>query len=205
MSVQVALANKDRQSMLFLGEPLNFSYDEPGPIEVELGELTEAQKNQLFYNWRQGVLSVSDESQLEEVCNTAPAATKSFVTPKELPMARSPKDAVQQIDDSKKVLRKLLSKRIGTIKKEVSQMTISQVRDIIELENEWKKRKGLLKFLDELIGKHEKDVTQRVGVEEVGDSTFPVGVKRDKLDQIMDVIESDEKTVTFIPSDEVLD
>jgi len=209
MNIQVALANRDRQSMLFLGEPLNFTYDTPGPVEVDLDQLTPTQKNQLMYNCRIGALAVSDKEALLEACSALPAASPTFTTGHEQPVAQTaPKDAVDDAKEELNKLKELLDAHHSTVKKNVGLLRPAQVRQLLELEQAGKKRKSVLKVLQEIVSKHSDSVTsQFVQGGDLMDAPRNQVFQEDsgaRSTQITDVVESDEKEVTLIPSDEEL-
>jgi len=204
--MQVSLSDREKTSMLFLGDPLNFTYDSPGPIEVELKSLTELQKNQLMYNFRQGVLKVDNPEELKSLCATLPAASPAFQTPKESPIGKVPDPIVQMAkaaETTRAELRNLLKQKMPVIKAKAAHLPINQIKLLLDLEQKWKKRKAVVSMFEELLNQHAKSVIGIVGIEDVGGMVFDP--KAEALDKDQEVIESDEKEVTFnIPSDEEL-
>lgn len=210
MNIQVALADRDKQSMLFLGEPLNFTYDTPGPVTVNLDELSPTQKNQLMYNCRIGALAVSDKDALLEACAALPAASPAFTTGHEQPVQKQepPKDAMRAAEEDLDKLKELLDAHHSTVKKNVVGLRPAQLRSLLELEQSGKKRKSVLKFLEEVVAKHADSVTSQLAEEgDLMDAPRNAVFQADpgaRSTQITDVIESDEEEVTLIPSDEEL-
>lgn len=209
MNIQVALADRERQSMLFLGDPLNFTYDTPGPVTVDLDTLTLEQKNQLMYSCRIGALAVSDADALVQACAALPAASPSFTTGHEQPVEQvAPKNALEGAEEDLDKLRELLDAHHSTVKKNVAMLRPAQIRTLLELEEAGKKRKSVLKFLNEVVARHSDSVTGQLA--EGGDlmdaprcAVFQEDPQA-RSTQITDVIESDEEEVTLIPSDEEL-
>lgn len=204
--MQVALANRERQSMIFLGDPLDFTYDTPGPREVDLDSLTPTQKNQLLYNCRLGILAVDDKEALLQACSGAPAASQSFTTAHEQPLGQEPpKDAVDGRKSDLEALKLLLDAHHSTVKKNVRNLRPAQVRDLLELEQKGKKRKTILKFLNEVVGKHTSSVSEDLGPIDLAelDGAYAAAPGR-RSTQITEVEDSEIQEITLIPSDEEL-
>ena len=204
--MQVSLVDRDKVSMIFLGDPLNFTYDTPGPVTVELESLSEAQKNQLIYNWRRGVLMVDNPEELKSACEMLPAASPKFSTPTEQPIGK-PKDPIvtmaEEAETTRAKLRALLKEKMPVIKAQVAHMPVNRVKLLLALEQKWKKRKAVISMFEELINKHAQTVIGIVGQDDVGGKVFDP--KAEALDKDQEVLDYESEEVTFnIPTDEEL-
>ena len=108
--MEVSLANLERHSMLFIGSSISLTPENPGPIFVNVNSLTNKEASQIMFNIRKGVLSTTGSLEdlhrklnISAVQTPAPAVIKKPVK-----------------DDKGIEFRKILAKKIGTIKKEVS-------------------------------------------------------------------------------------
>jgi hypothetical protein len=203
MQIQVALANKEKQSILFLGEPLNFTYDDPGPRDIELDNLSSTQRDQLLSNHRLGILAVSNTDILIEACGVSnvPPVSSHYQPVSQEP----PRDATEGIKEELDKLKELLNAHHSTVKKNAANLRLAQVRSLLELEEAGKKRKSVIKFLKELINKHTDSVTSQMkGIDLMQGGVVHQPVPGPQSTQISNVIESEVKEVTLIPSDEEL-
>lgn len=205
--MQIQLADKDKCSMLFLGNGLNFTYDEPGPVEVDVAALTPDQRTQLYYHWKRGVLAVSDEDGLKSACHVPPPAPKSYAPAVQvIENDAQPVTQPMDVDDALKAratrLRTLLREKIGVIKKKMPTLSGVELLELLELEKTTKNRKKLLAMIQEFVVKTRQDVSRAVGLEDVGDKTF--NPREQALDNSLDVVESEMEDVTLIPSDKEL-
>jgi len=201
--MQVSLANKEKYSMLFLGEGLNFTYDEPGPIAVDLPSLSTEQRTQLYFNWKRGVLAVDNEEELKSaVAAQAPVPASCFAHP--LPV--SPQAIPTSIDEALKAreskLKALLKEKIDIIKKEIPGLSAVELRALLAIEKKTKKRQKLMSLINDFITKRFQTVSNAVGTQDVGQSIFNPNAQT--LDNSLDVVESDMEEVTLIPSDKEL-
>jgi hypothetical protein len=200
--MQVALANKDKVSMLFLGGGMDFTYDDPGPRTIDLSTLTTEQKAQLFYNWKRGVLAVDNEDELKSLCATPTPPPKSYAFTTDAQPVAQPKDIDEALKARETKLKGILRLKVAAIKKELPGLTSSELRGLIELEKQLKNRQKLLALLEEYTQKAYKAVGSAVGTEDVGKKVFNPSAQA--LDNSMDVVESDLEDVTLIPSDKEL-
>jgi hypothetical protein len=203
--LKVALKDRDRNSMLFLNSELHFTYDSPGPIEVELDDLDETLKNRLLYNCRRNLLVVDDQGVLEKACEGVPAAAKTYSTPAERPIEQ-PQLMEKELAAEKTRFRKILKGKIPSVKKEAAQLRPGQLRSLMEFEEKGKNRKKLMSFFRECLDRLEKAVAARVGDQDAGDSIHPVMVPAQTSDQVSDVVDSEEvEQVILLPSDQELE
>jgi len=204
--MKVALADRNRRSMLFIG-PLSFSYDDPGPKEIELKNFSQDQIEQILYNWRQNVLVVDDESELKRHGQEAPASAQGYaplasppppIDPAK-PISKSPQETQEE---SAKQLRKLLSGRIPTIKAALPTLRMGELRKLLEIEKSKKARKKVIAMLEQIIKGHEKQVTDRVGASDLSDMA---GIHaQDRVaavsTQLSDIVESEVEQIVLNPT-----
>ena len=125
--MELALQNLERHSMLFVGSKIVLTPENPGPILIDIDSLTKEEAYQVLYNIRMGVLTSKDnlsalEKKLDVQAVPAPVITNNKSNKKEIE------------------LNKLLAKRIATIKKEVSDFNVSDLKKVIDLEKSKKNR-----------------------------------------------------------------
>jgi len=210
--MQVWLRDKDRCGMVFIGS-LVLNYDEPGPIDVDLGKFTQEQKRQLLYNWRRAAIQVDNPDRLWEVCGQG-AAAKSYSVPAEKPLqsqevAKSISKEMTPVDahaQEGEKLKRVLKDHWATVKKNIVGMRPAQLRKLQELEKEGKGRKSILNVIEELLADHELSVAVKVGSVDVGniDEAYAADPEVQRSTQVSNVVESDVDTITLIPSDEEL-
>lgn len=196
--MEIALKNKEKVSMCMIGKHY-FTYDEPGPKDIDLDSLSQSELNQLIYNARRGVLAVGDPKKLLEYTKQTPAAAKSYSTPQERPIKQEPVQAEDAIEEDLKPLRELLRGSVNAIKRKVGTLTPGRVRKLLELEIQGKNRKGLKTHLNELLAKHAETVMGQVGDEDIGDKITAQGVAATTSPQVTDVVESEVEQVVMNP------
>jgi len=204
--MQISLADKDKCSMLFLGEPLNLTYDEPGPVEVDFNSLSEIQKKQIFFNWKRGVLIVNDEDLLKSIYNkpiqVVQTAVEKQVDSSMVKVIAFEESVGNVLREREVKLRALLRKPLATIKKQLLSLSNVELRELVEIEKKTKNRKKLIDMIDPLVNKHRVGVGKIVGTEDIGNSTHNPYARA--LDNSMEVIESETEEVMLIPSDKEL-
>ena len=90
--MEVSLANLERHSMLFIGSCISLTPENPGPVFIDVGELTQKEASQVMFNIRKGVLKATgDMSSLRNkldiqtpVSTPAPVAKKLAVKKKDV-------------------------------------------------------------------------------------------------------------------------
>jgi len=203
--MRVALADRDRRSLLFIG-PLTFTYDDPGPKEIDLRNFSKDQIDQIVYNWRQGVLIVDDEDELKSWAEASTPTAKGYSTPAgpvpqidpARPTAKSP---VEAQEEAAKQLKKLLSGRIPTIRAALPGLRMAELRKLLELEKSRKARKKVITMLEEVIASHENEVLASVGTQDLSQMAgihSQDGVVA-KSTQLSDIVESEVEQIVLNP------
>ena len=179
--MEVSLANLERHSMLFIGS-FSLTAENPGPITMDIEALTREEAYQVMFNIRKGVLfAEGDLDLLQSKLNTTTTSTKI-----EAPV-------VNKIDAK---LKKILSKRVSTIKKETVDLNISDLRKVMELEKEGKNRKTVVNFLDGLHATHTEQVAEKL--KSMQNSSEKEGLDTQTfLDDLPDVLELKQEEVEF--------
>ena len=179
--MQITLANPDRVPMCFIG-PYRLTFENPGPVDVVIDTLGPAEKQQLLFNLQRGVLATREREEIHLLLPTAQPAkpVKPAPTPEE-------NDAQE--------LGKLLKKSVASVKKEAAGLRLAQVRRMLDIEEQGKNRKGLTKFFNELISKHQQEVMEKLGAEELDATQLPdIGLDESQLSAVTDS-EEEERTV----------
>lgn len=196
--MQIALRDRERVSMCIIG-PHTFTYDEPGPKDIDLESLSQQELNQLVYNARRGVLAVGDPDELLRLASKAPATAQSYSTPHEQPIPKEPVQGEDVIEEDLKELRELLRGSVSSVKRGVQGLTPGRVRKLLELELEGKNRKSLKTHLNEVLAKHAESVVGQVGDEDTGDKITAVGVANSTSPLVTDIVESEIEQVVLNP------
>lgn len=197
--MEFQLANRDKISWLMIGENL-FTYDEPGPKEIDLAKITANERNQLLYNCRRGALACSDPDALVKACQDVWAASPQFATPQERPI-QAPKDT--SVEDLLKKdtteLRKILKGSVSSVAKKVAVLSPAKVRKLLEIESKWKNRKSIKNLCNEVLAKHADGVMKKVVGDDVGDILTPTGEAAKTSPNVSDIVESDIEYVVLNP------
>ena len=199
--MQFQLANPDRIGFIIVAGN-TFTYDEPGPNEIDVPALPPDQKNQLLYNCRRGVLACSEPDELVRLCETLMSIAKSYSTPAERPInaTTSPlMEAVDPIEEDLKELKTLLEQKISVVKLQAVDLSNGRVRKLLELEISNKNRKGLKTFLNEILTKHTESVMNQVGNEDTGDKYSIATAGQVGSEQVTDIVESELEQVVLNP------
>lgn len=179
--MEVSLANLERHSMLFIGS-VSLTSENPGPVTLDVDTLTKEEAFQVLFNIKKGVLSATgDLETLQSKLNIEQAA---------------PKIKVPVADEKDDKLKKILSKRVNTIKKEVRDLNVSDLRKVMELEKEGKNRKSVNSFLEGLYATHAEQVAEKL--KSMQNSSEKEGLDAQTfLDDLPDVLELEEEEVEF--------
>lgn len=185
------LLNKDKSSMLMVGNTV-FTFDDPGPKEIDLDTIDHGLVKQLIYNCRRGLLACGDpEALLAKEITPIPrlATDHERPIPKRVPIKPSDEPTEEDI----KPLKKLLKSSVATIKKELASLPPGRIRKLKELEMQGKWRKSLLAEMDRMIEKHTRDAKAAVGAMDVGGKVHAPGMTGSP--NVSDIVESEEKEV----------
>jgi hypothetical protein len=179
--MEVSLANLEKHSMLFIGS-ISLTSENPGPVVIDVETLTKEEAFQVFFNIRKGVLSATgDLASLQGKMNT-----EKIVQQIETPVV-SGKDVI---------LKKILSKRINTIKKEAAPLDIGDLKKILIFEKEGKNRKSVINFLDGLWVTHTEQVAEKI--KSMQNSSEKEGLDTQTfLDDLPNVVELEQEEVEF--------
>jgi len=204
--MQVTL-NAERQSFCFIGSYM-LSFSEPGPIDVNVKSLTDQEVEQFLFNHRQGYISIDDPKELLQRApkKVAPKPIIKTEETKPLPTIQNDKPIPDTSRQEVIELRKILSMKIPFIKEHATKMTIGKVKRLLEVERDFRNRKGVVGFLEEIINKHTLSVTNSaimkrgdIGTAQDKSSHNAVHGKnaiRQYLTNIGEIVESDETTIT---------
>jgi len=197
--MQIGLKDKDRTGMCMIGTRLSFTWDNPGPIDIDVNKLTPEEVKQVVYNVNRGVLTVDPVDELQALVDKIPPATALGGAPVAHIPPVTPQqslDPAKEIEDDIKKLNKLLLSSIDTIKKETRGFRAARLRRLRELETEGQKRDSLLVYLDELLKTYTASVAASVGNEDVG-GKFAAHAPGSVSTQVGDVVESEMQEITF--------
>lgn len=177
-----------------------FTYDDPGPFDVNVESLTHLERNQLLYNVRRRVLQTDKPDRLVKLCRGEWAASKGYATPAEVPAANVVK--VNEVDveneNRTKEYKDLLLKSANSIKKNVADKPVSEIRKILDLEVLGKNRKGVTKLLNLILSKHAEEVMSSVGELGDGEKTIVAGRTSIGSPLVSDIVDSDVQLIEVL-------
>lgn len=196
------LLNKEKHGMLFIEGLDPLTYDDPGPVDIDVKSLTPRQFQQLSYNLLRGAIAVDKPEELGHY------ARERFKQPVEegkvqQPTAPAPKKEITEvIEEQEEDLKSLLTKNISSIKKNVPVLTPGQTKKLLELEKAGKNRKSLVQFLEEASKAFEDAVANKFGEGgidlEAHAGLVKGGLGLGKYSQnVTDVVDSDVEEVTI--------
>lgn len=169
--------------------PYNFNYGQP-LHDIVVDDLPEELKKQFLYNLRRGTLKTTDREELKKLVDVPSPMPSNIIPIKNIDVSKSMEET---IEDNLKMLKKILSGTIASVKKEAATLRISNLRRLYELELQGKHRKTLVSFFQELMDQHTQQVMTAKGTEDMQP------VDRLQLEtlstQITDVVESDEEQI----------
>lgn len=191
------MLNKDKHGMLFLDGFPPLTFDEPGPLVVEVDELTTNQFNQINYNLSRGALVADNPDELLKFTQILEPAM--IAPPKEEKVQKS---ITEIMSDQEEELVKLLAKTVSTIKKSVPALKGSELRKILMLEKDGKNRKSLIDFLDEANEINTKSVSSTVGEDSIDMEAHASLVKgglglNQYSKNVTDVVDSEVEEITI--------
>ena len=195
------ILNRDRHGMLFMDGLPPLTFDEPGPVEINVEELSPLQFSQVSNNLATGVIT-SDHPEEMLYHSVAPVVSTTLVVPQAV---TEEKDINKIIEEQDNKLKQLLTKTITTIKKTVPDLNASEIRKLLELEQGGKKRKSLVQFLAEAGVTHTEAVTNNVGSDGI-DLVAHADVVKGGLGlgqystNVTDVVDSEEEEVIIDPT-----
>lgn len=199
------LANRDKVGWIMIGNTA-FTYDEPGPKDVDITKLTSVERNQFLYNCRRGVLACSDPEGLVNACQDVWASSQRFTTPNERPIineqpVETPKEMKlsEMISKKEQELKKLLKGSVSSIKKTIVTLRTAQIRKLLEFEQEGKNRKAVKNLCNELLMKHADEVSKRVTGEDINGTINAIGVGQIGGPNVSDIVESDIEYIVLNP------
>ena len=185
--MELALKDSEKHSMLFIGKQIALTPENPGPIAININSLSREEVQQVLFNVRMGILSTEFDLSLLEKRLGLKAEVKAI--PKKTESTKKDTD-----------LKKLLAKKIGVVKKEASELAVSDLRKLIDLEQSGKNRKSLVPFLSEMYSLHADQVASKLESLEKNSEKDEL-TAQSFLDDLPDVIESDSIEVDVPLSD----
>jgi viroplasmin and RNaseH domain-containing protein len=179
--MEVSLANLERHSMLFIGS-ISLTSENPGPVSIDVDALTKEEAFQVLFNIQKGVLSATGGLEnLQSKLNIEEVVAKI-----EAPV----------VDEKETILKKILSRRVNTIKKETAVLNISDLKKVMALEKNGKNRKSVVVFLDGLYATHAEQVAEKL--KSMQNNSEKEGLDAQTfLDDLPSVLELEEEEVEF--------
>lgn len=197
--MKIAL-DPDKSPFYSVGSSFFLSVADPGPIEIDLEDFPEQEKNQIVYGLKTGVLLTEDEVKVET----------TYSTPQEAPVKEVPvpEDITldQQLSAMKQEAKKVLSGKVATVKRRLGDIqNIHQLKTLFSVEKEGSSRKGVLKALQQLLDTQVSNIQEninkenvKVNEEQVKKTELIRGLKGlVNLDNITDVVESEVEQITI--------
>lgn len=188
------LLNKDKSSMLVVGDTV-FTFDDPGPKEIDLDAMAPGLVKQLIYNCRRGLLACgSPDELLAHDSKPIPQLVTDHERPipQRQPIQPIPEDAAEE---DLKSLKKMLKSKIPSIRKELATLPPGRVRKLKELEQAGKNRKRLIADIDKILAKHKETTKAAVGSADVGGKIHAPGASTGSPN-VSDIVESEVEEVS---------
>lgn len=179
----------DKGSFCTVG-PHFFTFGEPGPLKVNIGQLSKEELAQLMYNLKRGVLVADDKKELDLLVQP------NYSTPQEVPIQEAtvlPPVGEDAIEEDLKVLRELLSGNVNTVMRTAGDFRPARLRKLLELEEGGKARKGLISFLKSFVDSHVDSVRKAIGSKDL--EPIDVLELRKLSTQLTDIVESEQEIV----------
>lgn len=190
--------NADKHDLCFIGK-IYFTFEDPGPRDINVDDLTPNEKVHMYAAWKSGKLFIEGSEELEKhikVTTPEEQRAKQLVTQK---AAKPPKPSMNEQE-----LRRILREKITVIKETIPTLSLKETKELFELEKITKNRKQITSILSDIIDKQTRAVVDSIG-EGKDEDMFKVNDKsvrgtltiQQYLDSVGDVIESDIEEVTI--------
>lgn len=178
-----------------IGTSVHLSFENRGPIEVNLDSLHLDHKKQLMLALQKGIL-LSDTPL--EVIQPEIIVPKSYAAPKVV--ENIPQTINDTLDIRKLELKKFLALPYNTQKRQLKAHNIADYRLLLILEKEGKNRKSSVEMLEQAISKHQSDVMKEVGKIESNQPLdnkkgLSAGLRQVDWNNLEDIVESDLEEV----------
>ena len=191
----------ENETMWFLiGTKIHLSFENPGPVEVDIDSLRTDQRQQLIWSLQKGVLK--SDKPLQEV-TAKPQVAKGYaaaaLTAEVKEAVSTPTVLDEANEERRKKLKVALAAPQNTFKKELKTHNVSDLRLMLELEQEGKNRKTTLNLLETAISKHQAEVMKNVTVEDSNaanpDAKKLLGGSKVNWQNIEEIVESEDEEV----------
>jgi hypothetical protein len=166
---------------------------------IDVNQVSDEYKKQLLYGVNMGTLLSSDEKGLAALSSAMQPTTP--IPQEQVPIKYQEVSKLVQtvvkdpIREDLKPLRTLLRKTVATIKKESAEYNPSRLRKMLNLEEDQKKRKSVIQFLEERLDQHARSVAAMIPGEDQG--TVHQNDSLARSTQITNIVESEEVQITF--------
>lgn len=224
---EIAIKDPDKTPMWSVpGTKLFLSFENPGPISIDVEALTPDQKKIIAYDLSRQVLVGKETDALftqgptgtiAHVNGTLAAKSyakviKIFHEPEEgqfISVQVQPKVAPAQIqeamkqdlmEDRKTVLSEFLDQHVATVKKDLPGKSLSELRILKDIELQKKKRPSVISLIDALVSKAQSEVFAAIQKSQVTQSPKPItptDLPAKYLENVTGVVESDHRDVTI--------
>jgi hypothetical protein len=193
--------NADKHSMYSIAKLLYFNFEDPGPKEIEAKSLSQEALSQIIYAVNTGVLFIDDPKEVNDLVDEL-----SQDITVEVPISSAPDIVIEQAKELQTTkLKKLLSTNVINIKKELPVLKVSDLRCLVDLEKKEKNRATIINIANSLLLKHQEAVTIKLGTESpdhsISKTELLKGMSGVILDNISDVVDSEDKQVTLTEED----
>jgi len=190
------------------GTGISLSFENAGPIDVDVNTLNKAQKQLVLQAIRLGIVkSPTPQELLDPTIRTSSPETimpsKSYNKTESIKPAQVEERVFSRLDERVKTVKGILNKPLGTIKKELPKKSLTELRILQQEEKAAKKRKTILSAIEKLIDTLQLEVSRSIGGKDLEVDAKDVAKKTEKelkgsyLDNLTDVVESDEEEITI--------
>ena len=217
--LEIAILDTDKTPMWSVpGTTLFLSFQEPGPLKIDISKLTIDQKKIIAQDISRGVLlgketealfgavSLNSDNPVYKGGNGSLAKSYSNIrlvrdteegyAVKVESKEKQPEfipDPITIIDQRNKVLKEFLDKHVATVKKELPGRSLSELRILLDFESRDKNRASVVKLINLLISKAQAEVFN--SIQKSNNPSIKVTDQNDLpkryLENVTNVIESD--------------
>ncbi len=207
--MEIKIKDVDKYPMWALPEAnLFLSMDNNKFLNVDIEDLSPMSKVVVWNSIQLGALVSKNDEDLKEYINRLHKPKKvSNTSQDKFAESVNRVQSVQQIKGLKNSeLVKVLKSNVSTLKRELPDKSLSELRILQELEKNGKKRKTVVKIINELLNSEEKQVLDSVKnienknaltEEEYQEKQIYKGLERPYLDNLQSVVQSEEEEITI--------
>lgn len=209
--MEIAIADIDKTPTWYIvGTDIFLSFENPGPITIDPKKLTPDQVTTIRNAANQHIIVAKGLESLSEAPSLNKSLGKSYATissdiykvPSPIVTAevtslhhtvtKTIDDPIEHLDSKRKELKTMLKKPMYTVKKNLMNMGISELKLAFELETSDKARASVLTMINDMITKFNREVSAHIAKNE---SKHELPKEKSLSPQLTDIIEEDTGSI----------